>query len=136
MFKRIKGRKYNNVIVTIDGIKFDSKRESERYLILKDAQSKRIISELQVHVKYILIPQITEKYIVHLKTKDKEKVRTVQQPITYTCDFQYMKDGLLVVEDIKISAKLIPKEYVLKEKMMLYTHNIKIKRVYQSAEPV
>ena len=136
MFKRIKGRKYNNVIVTIDGIKFDSKRESERYLILKDAQSKRVISELQVHVKYILIPQITEKYIVHLKTKDKEKVRTVQQPITYTCDFQYMKDGLLVVEDIKISAKLIPKEYVLKEKMMLYTHNIKIKRVYQSAEPV
>jgi hypothetical protein len=115
---------------------FDSKREMQRYLVLKEAEAKGIISGLEVHKKYILIPAITENYTVHLKTKDKECTRTVQHPVTYTCDFLYIKDGKEVCEDVKISEFIIPKEFVLKEKMMRYFHNITIRRVYKPTEEV
>ena len=39
-FKREKGKKYGNIEVTHNGIKFDSKKEMQRYLVLKDAERK------------------------------------------------------------------------------------------------
>jgi hypothetical protein len=39
-FRREKGKKYNNTKVEFDNIKFDSKREMKRYLVLKEAQEK------------------------------------------------------------------------------------------------
>jgi hypothetical protein len=128
--------KYGNTKVEFDGIKFDSKREMERYLLLLEAQKKGLISGLEVHKRYELLPAVKETYIEHLKTKDREKERTLQLAVTYTCDFFYIKDGEEVVEDIKISEYLLPKEYVLKEKMMFYFYRIKIKRVYKPNEPI
>ena len=118
LFKREKGQKYHNKKIEIDGIKFDSTKEGKRYLVLKQALTDGIIQDLKLQVKYELIPSIKEEYVEHLKTKDKIKTRTLQLPITYTCDFQYKKDGELVVEDIKASPKLLPKEFTLKEKLM------------------
>lgn len=132
----LKRSKYGNKKVEFDGINFDSIREKQRYIVLKDAVSKGLISDLQVHIKYELIPSITEEYVEHLKTKDRIKTRTLQLPITYTCDFQYMKDGELVVEDVKISEKMIPKEFIIKEKLMFWKYRIKIKRVYKPNFPI
>lgn len=134
--KRTKGQKYNNTKVIVNGIKFDSKKESERYIVLCEHERSGNISDLKLQVKFELIPSIKEKYIEHLKTKDKPKERTLQLPITYTCDFQYIKDGLIVVEDVKSSPKMIPQEFVLKEKLLFWKYGIKIKRVYKKNDPI
>ena len=134
--KNIQRSKYRNTKVEFQGIKFDSKREMQRYIVLKDAEVKGLIKDLQMQVKFELIPAVKETYIKHLKTKDKECERTLQLPITYTCDFAYTKDGVLVVEDVKISASLLPKEYVLKKKMMFALKGIKIREIYKFNEPI
>lgn len=134
--KRQKGRKYNNKKVEYNGILFDSKKEKDRFVFLKEAEEQGLISNLQRQVKFELLPAIKEKYIKHLKTKEKECERTVQLAISYTCDFQYEKDGVVVVEDIKPSPALIPKEFVLKEKLFRYKYGFSIKRVYKPNEKI
>jgi hypothetical protein len=128
--------KYKNTKCEYEGIKFDSRREMDRYIVLKDAERKGLISGLEVHKKYELLPAVKDVIVEQLKTKVREKTVTLQHPITYTCDFYYIKDGKEVCEDVKISEFLLPKEYVLKEKMMFYFFRIKIKRVYKPTESV
>jgi hypothetical protein len=137
-FKREKGKKYNNTKVEYDGIKFDSKKEMQRYIVLKDAENSGVISNLELQVKYELIPAVREEYIEHLKTKDKVKTRTLQLPITYTCDFQYFKDGNTVVEDVKASPNMaaIDKSFILKEKLFRWKFGYGIKRVYKPTDAV
>lgn len=138
IFKREKGQKYKNKKIEIDGIKFDSTKEGKRYLVLKQALDKGEIQDLKLQVKYELIPSIKEEYVEHLKTKDKIKTRTLQLPITYTCDFQYKKDGELVVEDVKASPNTaaLDKVYLLKRKMMFALRGIKIKEIYKYDEEI
>ncbi len=137
-FKREKGKKYNNTKVEFDNIKFDSKREMKRYLVLKEAQDKGVITNLELQPKYELIPAIREEYIKHLKTKDKVETRTVQLAITYTADFRYKKDGITVVEDVKASPNMaaLDKAFLLKEKMFRYFFGFPIKRVYKETDPI
>ena len=137
-FKREKGKKYNNTKIEFDNIKFDSKREMKRYLVLKEAQDKGIITDLELQPKYELIPAIREEYIKHLKTKDKVETRTVQLAITYTADFRYQKDGATVVEDVKASPNMaaLDKAFLLKEKMFRYFFGFPIKRVYKETDPI
>lgn len=137
LFKRQKGKKYGNKKVVYQGITFDSIRERDRYIVLKDAEKKGIILNLELQPKYELVPAVWKDEIVHLKTKDKTVKKCVQRAITYTADFRYIKaDGTEVVEDIKISPALMPKEYMLKEKMMLAIKNIHIRRVYKPNETI
>ena len=127
----MKVSKYRNKKVSFQGEEFDSKRELQRYLVLKDAESKGIIQNLQKQVKFELIPKIEEDIVIHLKTKDKIQRKTIQLPIVYRADFVYEKDGVKVVEDIKISEYLLPKEYLLKEKLFRWKYGFSIKRVYK-----
>lgn len=133
---RQKGRKYNNKKVEYDGIKFDSEKEMKRYVILKEAEKDGLISNLQLQVKFELIPAVKEEYVEHLKTKDKIKTRTLQLPITYTCDFMYKKGDETIIEDVKSSPKILPKEYTLKKKMMFALKGIQIKEVYKPNEKI
>ena len=137
-FKREKGKKYNNTKVEFDNIKFDSKREMKRYLVLKEAQEKGVITDLELQPKYELIPAIREEYIKHLKTKDKVETRTVQLAITYTADFRYKKGDITVVEDVKASPNMaaLDKAFLLKEKMFRYFFGFPIKRVYKETDPI
>jgi hypothetical protein len=127
----MKVNKYRNKKVSFQGEDYDSKRELQRYLVLKDAESKGIIQNLQKQVKFELIPKIEEDIVIHLKTKDKIQRKTIQQPITYKADFVYEKDGVMVVEDVKISDYLLPKDYILKEKLFRWKYGFSIKRVYK-----
>ena len=131
-----KGNKYKNEKVEFDGYKFDSKRECDRYIVLKDAERRGVISELVCQPKFELVPAVYRDEIKHLKTKDKIVKRCVQLAITYRGDFQYKKDGELVVEDVKISKFLVPEVFKIKEKLMLAVHGIKIKRVYKSTDEI
>lgn len=135
-FKRKNGTKYNNKKIEADGVVYDSKREYERWLILKEAEKQGIITDLQRQVKFELIPAVIEEYVVHLKTKDKIKTRVLQRPITYTADACYYKDGEYVVEDLKVSPKVKTDKYILKNKMMFALKGIRIKEVYKATDPI
>ena len=126
--------KYNNTKVEIDGIKYDSKKESQRNAYLELMQKQGLISDLKRQVVFELIPTIYEDKVVHLKTKNKIVQRVAQKSVTYKADFTYIKDGQLVVEDVKASASYaaLDKTFILKEKMMRYFHGIVIKRVYKA----
>ena len=132
----IKRSKYGNRKVIVEGINFDSEREAKRYLILKDYQNKGDISDLKLQVVYELIPAIKELKTVVLKTKTIQKEVTIQQAITYRCDFTYIKDEKLIVEDVKISPKMLPQEYKLKKKLLRYVHGIDIREVFKPNETI
>lgn len=131
-----KKSKYNNKKIVNEFGTWDSKKEFKRWLVLKEADAQGVITDLQRQVKFELIPAVREKYIKHLKTKDKECERTIQLPITYTCDFQYTKNGETIIEDVKASPKMLPKDFVLKEKMMFALKGIKIKRVFSVTDDI
>lgn len=93
---------------------------------------------LRRQVSYELVPEITETVEVQLKTKVKNVERVVQRAVTYRADFEYMRcsDGVMVVEDVKICPALVPKEYVIKEKLFRWRFGFPIRRVYNAAESV
>lgn len=129
----MKVNKYRNKKVSFQGEEFDSKREMQRYLVLKDAESKGIIQNLQKQVNFELIPKIEEDVVVHLKRKDKIQRKTIQLPIVYRADFVYEKDGIMVVEDVKASANMrsLDRVFLLKEKLFRWKYGFSIKRVYK-----
>lgn len=107
--------KYYNKKIEIDGMKFDSKKEYQRYLELKLLQRAGYISDLERQVKFILIPS------------QKINGKVVEREVTYKADFVYKDDsGQTVVEDVK---GFKTKEYILKRKMMLYFKGIRIKEI-------
>lgn len=134
--KRKKGERYNHTKVEADGLKFDSKKEYDRYLFLKKQVELGKISDLRTQVKFELIPKVTEEYVVHLKTKDKIKTRTLQLPITWTADFVYIKDGEEIVEDVKASKALLSDRFVVKEKIFFWKFRKRIRIVYDAYEEV
>ena len=131
-----KKSKYNNKKIVNEFGTWDSKKEFQRWLVLKEAEAQGVITDIQRQVKFELIPAVREKYIKHLKTKNKECERTLQLPITYACDFQYTKNGETIVEDVKASPKMLPKDFIIKEKIMFALKGIKIKRVFSANEVV
>jgi hypothetical protein len=129
----MKVSKYRNKKVSFQGEEFDSKREMQRYLVLKDAESKGIIQNLQKQVNFELIPKIEEEVVIHLKRKDKVQRKIIQLPIIYRADFVYEKDGVMVVEDVKASANMrsLDRVFLLKEKLFRWKYGFSIKRVYK-----
>ena len=102
----------------IHGIRFDSKKEAERYLVLKDLEKQGEIKNLRLQVPFVLIPS----------QKD-ENGKTIERPCKYIADFVYTdKDGREVVEDVKSRATRTP-EYRIKRKLMLEKYKIRIREV-------
>ena len=134
--RRKKGERYKHKTIVVDGIKFDSQKEYNRFLFLKKAEEQGKISDLRTHVKYVLIPSVTEEYVVHLKTKDKIQTRTLQLAITWTADFVYIKDGEEIVEDVKPRKDLLSDRFVIKEKLFFWKYRKRIKLVYDECEEV
>lgn len=103
--------KYRNRKTEIDGIVFDSKREAQRYAELQLLQRAGEIRDLSMQVEFELIPK-----------QDGERA------CKYKADFVYhMADtGKMVVEDVKGKRT---REYIIKRKLMLWRHGIKIVEV-------
>lgn len=100
----------------IDGIKFDSKKEANRYQELKLMQRAGIIRDLQRQVKYVLIP-----------SQKGDDGRVIERPCTYIADFVYIdENGKTVVEDTK---GYRTNDYKIKRKLMLYIHGVKINEI-------
>lgn len=91
------------------------------------------ISALQLQVKYELVPEQREKstrvYAKGSKTGQPVPGRLIEKPVYYIADFVYIdKDGNTVVEDTK-SVATKTKDYVIKRKLMLWRHGIKVQEV-------
>ena len=122
--KIIKRSKYGNEKVTYKGIEFDSRLEMNRYIFLEAKEREGVISNLRVHQSYELIPKQTRKEIKHLKTKDKEVEKTVFQPITFTPDFVYERDGETIAEDTKGSKLLVSADFPLRRKLLYWRYGV------------
>ena len=134
----MKRPKYGNKKVVFRGETFDSDRERDRYIYLLEREARGDIMSLRRQVVYELVPGITETIEVQLKTKVKEVEKVVQRAVTYRCDFEYVRcsDGATVVEDVKICPALMPKEFVIKEKLFRWRFGFSIRRVYSATESV
>lgn len=127
--------KYHNKKVQIDGMWFDSKKEGNYYLYLKQLQEHGLISQLQMQVPFELLPAVkdTRVKVKHLKSGDKEvKAEYVKQrPTYYFADFVYIntKTGQREVVDVKSAATRKKDAYILKRKMMLALKGIEIVEV-------
>lgn len=106
--------KYGAHTVTWNGETFDSKKELNRYLELSLLQRAGKIQDLKRQVRFELIPA------------QKEDGKLVERSASYVADFVYMMDGKKIVEDTK---GFRTKDYILKRKMMLFFHGIRIKEI-------
>lgn len=128
---RRNGTKYNATKITADGHTFDSKHEYQRYCELKLLERGGVISDLQMQVKFVLIPSQYEPDTVKVLKSGKEKVvkgKLIERECSYIADFVYQYNGKTVVEDAK-SPITRTKEYIIKRKLMLERHNIRIQEV-------
>ena len=84
------GSKYHARKTTVDGVTFDSKREADRYLVLKGMEEDGLIEDLRRQVRYELIPAFDV---------DGKHYR----PVYYVSDFTYTdrETGEEIVEDVK-----------------------------------
>jgi len=105
-----KKSKYGNVKSVADGKTFDSTKEKNRYLELKQMEARGEISELH--------EQVTFKF-AHNDIKI----------CSYIADFTYNKNGKEVVEDVKSEMTRKLPAYRIKCKLMKAFYNIDIKEI-------
>ena len=106
--------KYHSRKTTVDGIEFDSQKESRRFCELRLLERAGRITDLQRQVKFELIPS------------QRINGKVVEWPCSYIADFVYMENGQKVVEDTK---GFKTKDYIIKRKLMLKEHGIRIREV-------
>lgn len=81
--------KYNARKTEVDGIKFDSMREADRYLELRMLESAGRIKSLVLQPDFVLQEAFTDNQ------------GTRRRAIRYRADFMYRENGVNVVEDVK-----------------------------------
>lgn len=104
--------KYKARKTVVDGITFDSKREAERYIELREMESSGGISNLQRQVRIELVPPF-DRNGQHFRG------------IYYVADFVYTgADGNIVWEDVKGMKTSV---YLIKRKLVAYRYGMNIK---------
>lgn len=107
----MKQPKYRNKKTVIDGFKFDSKKEANRYLIYKDEKERKRILDFKMQVKY--------KFIIN-----------GQLVCSYVSDFVIKHlDGRTEVIDVKSEMTRKLPVYRIKKKLMKAIYNIEVKEV-------
>lgn len=117
-------KKYGNKKIYADGEVFDSKKEYRRWNELIMLVKAKEITGLQRQVKYVLIPAQREPDLTGPRGGIR-RGKLIEREVAYIADFVYTdRDGNTIVEDCK---GVRTKEYILKRKMMLFFHGIRIK---------
>lgn len=111
-----KKNKYGNVPVVVNGVRFDSKKEAERFVELSLLQRAGRISDLDRQVNVPLIGANGQQL-----RGEKGK------PLVLRADFAYTEDGERVIEDVK-SKPTKTKDYLLK-KAILAAQGIDVREV-------
>jgi hypothetical protein len=101
------GNKFHAKKVVIDGIEFDSKRESEYYLQYK---ADKAIAKIECHPRYILLNSF------------KDCNGKAERAITYKPDFRLTyADGTIEVVEVKSKRTAKEPDYIMRRK--LFKHN-------------
>ena len=116
-FGKKKTGKVNHETVTINGIKFDSRAEADRYTVLRVMEKTGKIYGLECHPRWEIIP------------KQEVQGHRNFQAAHYTADFKYYKDGQMIVEDVKSTYTREAEDYKLRRKLMLLVHGIYVTEV-------
>jgi hypothetical protein len=103
--------KYHAKKTVVGGMTFDSRREADRYLVLKSMEEDGDIEDLRRQVRYELVPAFDV---------DGKHYR----PVSYVADFVYVEDGKEVVEDVKGMKTDV---YRLKSKLFARRYGLSIK---------
>lgn len=106
--------KYGSRKITVDGVTFDSRKEYLRFCELSLLEKAGMVTDLRRQVRFELIPS------------QRIDGKVVERPVHYVADFVYQENGQTVVEDTK---GFKTKDYILKRKLMLHTHGIRIREV-------
>lgn len=106
--------KYHSKKITRDGMTFDSVKEYRRFCDLSLLEKAGKIANLQRQVPFLLIPS------------QRIDGKVAERACNYIADFVYEKDGQQVVEDTK---GFKTKDYIIKRKLMLHVHGIRINEV-------
>ena len=103
-----------------------SKREHYRAQELRLMERAGLISDLREQVPYVLIPAQYGECGKDFKGRDTRVL--IERACSYIADFVYTDKatGQTVVEDTK---GFRTKEYIIKRKLMLHVHGIRIKEV-------
>ena len=126
--------KYGNRRFFKDGENWDSAKEYNRYQELLLLQRAGQISCLARQVEYELIPQqveTTPRYHKRTGERIKDHVKVLEESCKYIADFVYVdENGEIVVEDVKGYRKgEAYRVFVIKRKLMLYVHGVRIREV-------
>jgi hypothetical protein len=100
--------KYHSKKTIVDGITFDSLKESQRYLVLKMMEKSGVITDLELQPEFLL----QERFVFNGK---------YIREIRYIADFSYTYKGKQIIEDIKSKATMTP-IYLLKKKMLQFNY--------------
>lgn len=123
---------HNRKTITSDGIVHDSQKEANRWCELKLLERAGKITDLKRQVEYELIPDQYETYERYGKNGNKLKdgIKLIERRCVYMADFVYtdLATGQTVVEDTK-SVATKTKEYIIKRKLLLYVHGIRITEI-------
>lgn len=100
------GNKYRNKKIIVDGVRFDSHKEYNRFVELNMLQKAGVISDLQRQVRFEIIPKTATERAAY-----------------YVADFVYKKaDGKMICEDVKSPMTKKLHDYILKRKLMKWRY--------------
>jgi hypothetical protein len=110
--------KYRNKKTEVDGIRFDSVKEANRYCELKMLEKAGEIKDLVLQPKFQVIPKVQWGGVW-------------QRERVYIADFQYKEKGNTIVEDVKSEHTRKNPVYTLKRQLFLlrYGHKYIFKEV-------
>ena len=119
--------KYGNKKAEVDGETFDSRKEARRWRELQLLEQAGAIRDLERQKKFLLIPAQREPDIIGPRGGVKPG-KLIEHEVSYIADFYYIdaETGAVVVEDTK---GIRTTEYIIKRKMLLYFHGIKIREI-------
>lgn len=109
-------RKYRNKKVTLGDMTFDSKKEANRWVELAIMQKNGEITDLDTQVVFELIPA----------QRDPVTKKVLERAVHYVADFVYYRGNEKVVEDTK---GFKTPDYIIKRKLMLWVHGIRIQEI-------
>lgn len=118
--------KYGSRKTRYKGAVYDSRKEARRAVELSLLEKAGKITDLQEQVKFVLIPTQREPDTVGARGGIK-KGKIIEKECAYYADFVYTDVyGRRVVEDTK---GFRTADYIIKRKLMLYVHGIKIREI-------
>lgn len=118
-------KKYHNQKCSYDGMTFDSKRERDRCCELRLLLKAGVISDLRCQVSFRLVPEQRGPDTLGPRG-GRRRGRVLEKAVDYVADFVYVRDGQTVVEDAK---GVRTKDYIIKRKLMLWLHGIRVQEV-------